>query len=263
MPNRLCCFALCLAGLPAFAQWIDTPTQGIPRKNGKPDLTAPAPKLADGRTDFSGLWARDSIQNVPPLDPNRYFVEDLTFRMPKGAAIPMLPAAQEVFRQRLANDAADRPSGMCLPHGVPSAMGHGGPFKIIHSADETVILFEEFNQYRHIFTDGRGHPKSLNPTWYGYSIGKWDGNSFLVDTKGFNDRAWLDDIGHPQSEGLHTIERFRRPDFGHLEVDVTIEDPLYYSAPFTATFLLRLAADTDQIEDVCENERDAYHIGTK
>ena len=123
----------------------------------------------------------------------------------------------------------------------------------------TLILFEESNHYRQIFTDGRRHPKDQNPTWLGYSIGTWDGDTFVVDSVGFNDQTWIDDHGHPHSDRMHTIERFRRRDFGHMELQLTVDDPKSYTKPWTAVILLRLDADTELIEDVCDNEKDAAH----
>ena len=114
--------------------------------------------------------------------------------------------------------------------------------------------------YRQIFTDGRAHPVDPNPTWFGYSIGRWEGNAFVVDTRGFNDKSWLDDSGHPHSDALHTIERFRRPDFGHLEIEVTIDDPKSYLAPWSVPLHFQLLPDTELIEDICENEKDTQHF---
>jgi hypothetical protein len=126
----------------------------------------------------------------------------------------------------------------------------------------TIILFESFNRYRQIHTDGRPAPVDPNPSWWGYSTGKWDNDTFVVDTTGFNDLTWLDKAGHPHSDALHTTERFRRLDVGRMELQVTIDDPKAYTRPWTATIPFRLLADTELIEDACENERDAQRIGS-
>jgi hypothetical protein len=136
----------------------------------------------------------------------------------------------------------------------------GVMFKIVQTPDETIILFEEFNHFRQIFTDGRSLPVEPQPAWWGYSIGRWDGTSFVVTTSGFNDRSWLDDTGHPHGEALKTTERFRRIDFGHMEMQVTVQDPEMYLAPFTATVRFDLQPDTELLENICENEKDSDHI---
>jgi hypothetical protein len=122
-----------------------------------------------------------------------------------------------------------------------------------------VVLYEEFNHFRQIFTDGRSFPKDPNPAWFGYSLGKWDSDAFVVDSIGFNEVSWLDDAGHPHTDQLHTTERFRRRDFGHLDVQVTIDDPKAYTKPWTVSIPLVLMADLEMIEDVCDNEKDAQH----
>ena len=130
-------------------------------------------------------------------------------------------------------------------------------FKSVEGPELTLILYEEFNHYRQIFTDGRPFPKELNPAWFGSSIGKWDGNTLVVETRGFNDRSRLDDYGRPHTEAMHTTERFHRRDLGHLDVQITIDDPKVYAKPWSFTFNFALLPDTDLIEDICENEKDA------
>jgi hypothetical protein len=252
------------------AQWINYPVHGTPRtKDGKPNLTAPAPKARDGKPDLSGiwegidpavnravLWKGDAGNGFDTADDPSFDLENF---MPEGAKIPMRPEAATLFQQRVQSFAAGRPSGRCLPHGIPDAMLIGADFKIVQNPGLTLILYEEFNHYRQVFTDGRNHPGEMTPAWFGYSIGKWDRDAFVVDTAGFNDRTWLDDHGHPHTEALHTIERFRRRDFGHMEMQLTIDDPKAYTAPWTAAMQFRLLPDTDLIEDVCDNERDSRH----
>jgi hypothetical protein len=172
---------------------------------------------------------------------------------------PMLPAAEALHKERQANFMADRPSSRCLPHGIPDQMLIGVPLKIVQTPGVTFILYEEFARFRQIFTDGRGPAPVAAPAWLGYSIGKWDGDSFVVDTRGFNDKSWLDDSGRPHTEALHTIERFRRTDFGHMDVEITIDDPGAYTKPWSFPLKFEFLADTDFIEDVCDNERDSAH----
>ena len=172
----------------------------------------------------------------------------------------MLPAAQALHQQRMANGMADRPSGRCLPHSIPDQMLIGVPLKIVQNPGLTLILYEEFARFRQIFSDGRTHPPVSNPAWLGYSIGSWEGDWFVVHTRGFNDKSWLDDGGHPRSEKMKVTERFRRKDYGHLEIDFTFDDPVAYTKPWTVTVPFVLLPDTDIIENICENEKDVVHI---
>ena len=229
------------------AQWIDHPDPRTPRTpDGKPNLSAPAPKLADGKTDFSGIWLVDDnhLQFNLMLDEGQ---------------VAMLPAAAAVYQKRLAGAGKDRPSGHCLPHGIPDATMIPEPFKIMHTPGETLILFEEFVEFRQIFTDGRAFPKEMQPAWFGYSIGRWEGDALVVETRGFNDKSWLDDSGRPHTEALHTIERFHRRDFGHMDVEITIDDAQAYTKPWSFPLQFEFLADTEMIEDVCDNERDSAH----
>jgi len=241
------------------AQWIEHPTPGMPRTpDGKPNLAAPVPKAADGKPDLSGLWvrARNPNQRTTTLamGPN---LED--FMRPGEKIPPLLPAAEALHQQRMANFMADRPAARCLPHGIPDQMLIRVPLKIVQNPGLTLILYEEFARFRQIFTDGRKLPPVSGPAWLGYSIGSWDGDWFVVDTRGFNDKSWLDDSGRPHTEALHTIERFRRRDFGHMDVEVTIDDPQAYTKPWSFPMEFEFLADTEMIEDVCDNEKDTAH----
>lgn len=260
---RRTCLALAICAFSASAQWINYPTPGIPRlPNGKPNLEAPVPKSADGKPDLSGLWQRARGANGPKqrsnaglaMGPN---LED--FMRPGETIPPMLPAAAALYKQRQANFMADRPSSHCLPHGIPDQMLIGVPMKIVQNPGVTFILYEEFARFRQIFTDGRPHPPVANPAWLGYSVGSWDGDWFVVDTRGFNDKSWLDDSGRPHTEALHTIERFHRTAFGHMDIEVTINDPGAYTKPWSFPMKFDFLPDTEMIEDVCDNERDYAH----
>ena len=251
--------AVVIGTIAASAQWVNHPTAGMPRTpGGKPNLTAPAPKAAGGKPDLSGLWVRSANPRqrvtVLAMGPN---LED--FMRPGEKIPPLLPAAEALHRQRMANFMADRPSAHCLPHGIPDQMLIGTPLKIVQDPGLTIFLFEQSTRYRQIFTDGRTRPPVSNPAWLGYSIGKWEGDSFIVDTRGFNDKSWIDDSGRPHTEALHTIERFRRRDFGHMDIEITIDDPKAYSKTWSFPLQFEFLPDTEIIEDVCENERDAAH----
>jgi hypothetical protein len=241
------------------AQWISYPTPNIPRTaDGKPNLSAPVPKAVDAKPDLTGLWQRmrNPNQRVTTLamGPN---LED--FMRPGEKIPPMLPAAEALHRRRQANFMADRPSSRCLPHGIPDQMLIGVPMKIVQNPGLTLILYEEFARFRQVFTDGRSNPPVVQPAWLGYSVGHWDGDWFVVDTRGFNDKSWLDDSGRPHTEALHTVEKFRRPNFGHMDVEITIDDPQAYTMPWSFPLQFQFLADTEMIEDVCDNERDSAH----
>jgi hypothetical protein len=253
-----CVAAFLLLTASVSAQWITVKVPRTPRSaDGKPNLTAPAPRTADGKPDLSGIWRRVASDKKDNEDGNFNLLD----WMPNGTQIRMKPEAEALYlRRRNVLKGGGRPSEECLPHSIPDSMLPGVMFKIVQIPDETIILFEEFNHFRQIFTDGRALPVNPQPAWWGYSIGRWDGNAFVVTTTGFNDRSWLDDTGHPHGEALKTTERFRRIDFGHMDMQVTIDDPESYLAPFTATVRLDLLPDTELLENICENEKDSEHI---
>src|SRR5215831_15444870 len=257
---RAFCLLSIILAVSAAAQWISYPTPGIPRTpDGKPNHSAPTPKAADGHPDLTGLWHRTRGRQRTgagglAMGPN---LED--FMRPGEKIPPMLPAAEKLHRERMANFMKDRPSASCLPHGIPDQMLIGVPLKIVQNPGLTLILYEEFARFRQIFTDGRPHPPVTGPAWLGYSIGSWDGDWFVIDTRGFNDKSWLDDSGRPHTEALHTVERFRRRDFGHMDAEVVIDDPQAYRKTWSFPMQFEFLADTDMIEDVCDNERDSSH----
>ena len=237
---------------PLPAQWkiID---KDIPRQpNGEPNLNAPAPRRADGKPDLTGIWAA-----TPPK------VRDATAGLKPGEVV-MMPWAQKLFDQRKTGDLeAFDPDANCLPQGVPKINSVPPPFKIYQEAKAVVILYEAFGQFRQFFMDGRALPKDPNPSWLGYSVARWDGDTLVVESTGFNGKAWLDQLGHPSTEALHVTERFHRRDFGHMDITSTIEDPGAYTKPWTYTQPLALQTDTELMEEVCENNRDVPHYKGK
>jgi hypothetical protein len=258
--NRIAGLVVLFASV-AAAQWVNYPTAGIPRtSNGKVNLTAPAPRTADGKLDVSGIWNHLPGENARKSNPEG-LPGTVFYFMEPGAKVPYQPWAEALYKEHAQAFGAGRPSEHCLPHGIPDGMSHGGPIKIIQNPGLTVLLYEEFNHYRQIFTDGRPSPPVVAPAWFGYSTGKWEGGDFVVDSTGFNDQSWLDDAGHPHSDAMHTIERFHRPDFGHMGVKVTIDDPKAYTKPWSMNLAFEYAPDTDLIEDMCDNEKDTSHIG--
>jgi hypothetical protein len=230
-------------------QWVNVPLPNTLRTpDGKPNLSAPAPKDADGKPDLSGLWR----------NPNGKYLDNIAA---DGIDVPFQPWAAALYKERQENFSKDRPSGRCLPHGVPDAMlVPATPFKIIQTPAETMILYENQGHFRQVFTDGRGFPKQMDPIWMGYSIGKWEGDTFVVDTRGFNDQTYLDDGGHPHSDAYHAVERFRRRDYGHLDMELTIDDSKAYTRPWNVTFHFELFPDNEIMESVCENELDAKRL---
>jgi hypothetical protein len=235
---------------PVGAQWMNYPTPGMPRtKDGKPDLAAATPKTREGKPDFSGIWS------APGFTTKR--LENLAA---DGVEVPMKPWAAALYKERQENFGKDRPSGTCLPHSITDFDAHHMPKKVIQTPGVLVFLYESFHSFRQIFTDGRPLPKDLDPAWFGYSVGHWERDTLVVNSAGINEKTWLDDGGHPHSDALRVTERFRRPDFGHMEVQVTIDDPKTYERPWTVKLPWELVPDTDLLDWVCQNEKDAAHL---
>jgi hypothetical protein len=271
---RLIPFALLSVGAPA--QWMHSPTPGIPRtRDGKPNLLAAAPRL-NGKPDLSGLW---QVEPTPFAEMSRLFGNGLdTFSVPgddlhlfnkytisvladfKPDEAPLRPQAAEILKRRFAHPGTN-PTTHCQMAGLP----FGGilPFanKFIQAPGVIVVMQEGDGAVRQIFTDGRKHTADPEPTWMGYSVGRWDGDSLVVDSRGFNDKAWLDGSGDPRSEAMHLQERYRRRDFGHMDVEVTFDDPQMYTRIFSIKYTLDLMPDSEIGEYICaENEKDNAHI---
>ncbi len=241
------CAALLCAYTPASGQTpagkTDAP-RARPRRDRAP--TGPAPRTADGKPDLSGVWGTD-----------RPLVVDIAGALPKGETLPLQPWAAKLTKERLSKD---DPEANCLPTGVPRLAPY--PMKYVQLPNLFIILFEgNIHSYRQIFLNRTEHPKDANPTWYGDSIGHWEGDTLVVDTTGFNDKSWFDFAGHPHTEKLHTIERFRRTDFGHIEYKVTIDDPGAYTRPFTLTAHFPLQVNGEIMEYICnEDNKDVNHL---
>lgn len=240
--------ALVLLTAAAEAQWLNYPTPGIPRlADGQPNLSAPMPRTTDGRPDLSGIW---SVGNM-----DYYF--DLTKGLRPGD-VQLTPWAAGIRKQRMDRDHVDDPYGYCLPLGVPR-INFRSEFKIVQTPLLTAFLHETYvgMMFRQVFTDGRPLPdaRDSEPTWLGYSVGRWDGDTFVVDTTGFRDRGWLSTReAHPHSDALRVTERWRRTDFGHMELTVTIDDRKAFVKPWKNTIPLRLQPDTELIEAFCDNQ---------
>jgi len=240
--------ALLLSANPSAAQAVTDPAGGAAESTRIPAKvpTGAAPRLADGKPDFSGVWSSD-----------RNFTYDISDALQKGEKLPIQPWALKLAKER---PSKDDPEANCLPTGVPRLAPY--PWSIIQNRNYVYILFEgNIHSYRQIFMDGRKHSPDPNPTWYGESIGKYEGNALVIDTVGFNDKFWFDFAGHPHTEKLHIVERYRRPDLGHLEWETTIDDPGAYTKPFTLYGHSTLQTDTNLMEYICqENNVDVSHI---
>lgn len=242
---------VCVLSVPATAQWINYPTPGIPRlPDGKPNLAAPTPRTPDGKPDLSGIWRAgrtgeygfdyNVAQNLKPEDVHAWAV---ALRM-----------------QRVQDFRKDSPLARCLPVSIPF-LNFRGLARIVQTPGLIVMLHESPNSpHRSIFTDGRELPKDPNPAWLGYSVGHWEKDTLVVTSTGFNDRGWLDVGGHPQTETLRITERIRRRDFGHMDLEMTFDDPKTFRQPFTLRVEKTLAPDTELLEDVCENEVSRGHL---
>ena len=212
----------------------------------KPAASRPTPRTSDGKMDFSGIWSAD-----------RRFIYDINDALKPGEQLPIQPWALKVTLER---ESKDDPEALCLPTGVPRQAPY--PWRILQTPMHIFFLFEgNIHSYRQIFMDGRPHPKDPDPTWYGHSVGRFEGDTLVIDTVGFNDKFWFDFAGHPHTEKLHTIERYRRPEFGKLLYEVTIDDPGAYTKPFTLYGDHSYEPDTELMEYICnENNQDVEHI---
>lgn len=265
---RVMLFAVPLCG---WAQWIHYPTLGIPRtQDGKPDLSAPPPRGSDGRPDLAGVWAPEPTPipellrvvsrygiNVPaPLGSasiTKYYADILADYKP----------GEEPLRPGIGLR-TDDPALLCLPTGMPMFDTNALAHKIVQTPGLMIIMSENDNTFRQIFTDGRKFPNDLEPSWLGSSVGRWEGDTLVVDTAGMNGRSSLDAVGHTHTDRLRVTERFRRVSFGKIELQLTLDDPQTFSKPLTVKFNWALFPDTDLLESFCtENEKDHSHVSAK
>jgi hypothetical protein len=251
-----------VGGASLYGQWLDYPTPGIPRlKNGKPNLAAPTPRVSGGRPDLSGIWQlqpRPCTSNCGDYQPAAEFF-DMGATLPGG--LPYQAWAGDLVKQRTADFWRDDPVGFCKPAGALRLLTYPPYRKILQTPAVTVILSERDVTYRQIFTDGRPLPKDPEPTWNGYSVGRWQGDSFVVETIGFRDGTWIDRNGSPITGSAKMKEVYRRTNFGNLEIEVTIDDPKAYTKPWTVKLHQLLVPDTELLDYHCtDNEKDASHL---
>jgi hypothetical protein len=249
---RLSLIAILLATAAlAPAQWPRVASRKLPRTaDGKVNLNAPVPRAADGHVDLSGVWEMYSESEFPKLLLN--LAADS-----KPGEVSMLPSAEALFKYRVETNGKDHPGAQCLPSGIPEKDTVPAPYKIVQTPDLIVFLYESRTIYRQIFTDGRPLPSDPNPAWQGYSIGKWDGDTLVIETAGFNGRTWIDTLGHPASDALHVTERFTRRDLGHMDLQITVNDPKSYTKPWTVNTKIHLLPQDDVSESICEENNKA------
>jgi hypothetical protein len=246
----------------AAAQWIRLPLPGTPRtQDGRPDLFAPSPRTPEGKIDLTGIWTAvpdEAPEAVGGTTPRSGLAGNIARDVPGGA--PLTSWGRALYEERRSNDGRDVPSTLCLPTGLPAEMLLRLPFKLVQTPAVTMVLLEEFNNWRQIHTDGRSLPDAPEPARFGYSVGRWDRDVFVVTTTGFTDRTWLDNGGTPHSESLRLTEKFRRSDFGHMEIEYTFDDPKAFTKSWSTTVKFQLLPDTELLEHHCENEKDAARI---
>ena len=272
--NRIISFAaaaLLLTSPTLQAQWPKHLTPAVPKTaDGKVDLRAPTPRASDGKPDLSGVW-----ETIPGRRPNQPVAAEGTGELPPSGSVfgnvgdqipggaPYQPWAAELVKKRMADNSKDNPDAHCLPMGVMQMTSHPYPKKIIQTPTEVVIIYEgSGTTVREVFMDGRAlPPKDVEPWWNGYSVGRWEGDTLVVETTGFMDDGWLDVRGSPFTSAGKMIERFRRPNYGSLVIEITIDDPKAYTKPFTATVTNRLLPDTQLIEFVCIEKSAEHYVG--
>jgi hypothetical protein len=264
---RMTCLAAVVIALPAAvsAQWLEYPTPGVPRTaDGKPDLTSPAPRTADGKPDLSGMWGWETRANCGAhcndLQISREFINiAATLKEP----LPYQSGVADLVKRRTAAQDED-PNARCMPRGAPRIWTDDYYKRVFQLPDRVIILTERNMQYRQIFTDGRPLPIDPNPTWNGYSTAKWDGDTLVVQTSGFKDDLWLDASGNPLTGAAKLTERIWRPNYGTLEVAMTIDDPKSYTAPWTVKLTQPLVLDSELLDYYClENEKSLAHMRKK
>ena len=282
----LCALGVLLASTHLDAQWVHYPTAGVPRKaDGKVNMSAPAPRLADGKPDFSGIWMTGE-PNMPrpgglsspkeassprqPQNPSDNAGDQTNIRasrqmsnigvdLPGG--LPYQPWLVPIVKKRTDNLAIDDPHIRCLPDNFLRAYGLPHLLKFVHTPNLLVVLNEMNAGYRQVFTDARPLPQDPTPSWQGYSSGKWSGDTLVIDTNGLRDDTWIDWIGSVVTQAGKVREQIRRPDFGHLEIQVTVDDPKAYTKPWTVTLRERIVVDVELIDEICaENEQSLKHM---
>jgi hypothetical protein len=260
----------CAPGV-ALGQWLRYPTTDVPRTaDGKPNLSAPAPRLASGKPDFSGIWLTATKVPCTPGKEGGFFdcglelpISPMAFDLGAGVrgGLPYQAWAAALVKQRVADSSKDDPHVRCLPDNPPRPFGLPHLTKAVHTPRLLVLLNEVNAMYRQIFIDGRPLPADPTPAWNGYSSAAWEGDTLVVHTIGFRDGLWLDTSGSPMTDAAKMTERIRRPNFGTLEVEITVDDPKAYTRPWTVSMPQEIKLDTELIDEFClENEKSSQHM---
>jgi hypothetical protein len=254
----------CATSVSLSAQWLKYPTAGVPKNaDGKPNLAAAAPRMPNGKPDLSGIWDIEHNRPCPPggcpdMEVGQEFV-NIGWSLTGG--LPYQAWAADARRQRIEQNGKDDPGTHCLPAGV--VKGHTTPLlrKIVQTPGLVLILKEANKSYREIFTDGRPLPEINQPSFDGYSVGRWDGDTLVVETTGFKDGTWLDRSGSPLTEAAKMTERFRRASYGKMQIEITVDDPKAYTKPWTVTLTHSIVLDTELLDYIClENEKSLTHL---
>jgi hypothetical protein len=252
---------------PVAAQWLSYPTAGVPRTpDGKPDLAAACPRTPDGKPDLSGLWImqtkREGNPNFPGCAPITDEFANIAASLKGG--LPYQPWAAELVKKRATEQRVNDPMSRCAPIGPVRLHTWNGPRKFAQTPGLLILMNELDTSFRQIFTDGRPLPQDPNPSWNGYSSGKWEGDTLVVQTSGFRDGIWLDASGNPMTDAAKLTERFRRISFGEMQIELTVDDPKAYTKPWTVTLKQFIKLDTDLLDFVCaDNEKDVPHLSSK
>lgn len=253
--------------VPLAAQWPPHPV-GVPQgPDGKPNLAAPAPRTVDGKPDFSGIWM---IYNGP--DPGDR--ADRPPRLSGGVSLPMQPWAADLQRRRAAEGGLNDPDGLCLPQGPLQYHIDPQPLKIVQTPTQILIIYESNYGLRTIYMDGRKLPPlgEPQPFWHGYSVGRWEGDTLVVESNNFrgvdpdavkngepssfHGVGWLDHRGSPYTESMKLTERFRRVNYGHVDIEFTVDDPKAYTKPFTVRIVQQIVPDgSELIEFICHENQ--------
>jgi len=269
------------------AQWPAFRDPAVPRTPaGQPDLTAPAPRAPDGHPDLSGIWDNGRNTNIPQRGGQGGDLNAAPGRGARGAAaapgsgipnatffnvgagfpndLPFQPWALELMKKRQADNSKDNPDAHCLPMGFMQFHTHSEPRKIVQTPGVMTIIYEANSGLRQIFTDGRSLPgKDAQPWWYGYSVGHWEGDTLIVESTGFIDDIWLDVRGSPMTSAARVVEKFRRVNYGNLEIEITVDDPKAYTKPWSVKVNQRIFPDTELIEFICEDRDATHYVGAK
>jgi len=252
---------------PLNGQWITYPTAGVPRTaDGKPDLAAACPRTAEGKPDLSGLWIVPTTRAANPDFPGCQAVSDEFINIAASLkdGLPYQPWAADLVKARRSEQRVNDPMSRCLPIGPVRLHTWNGPRKVVQTPGLLILMNELDTSYRQIFTDSRPLPADPNPSWNGYSTGRWEGDTLVVQTSGFRDGIWLDATGNPMTDAAKITERFRRMDFGRMDIEITVNDPKAYTKPWTVTLHQVIKLDTDLLDFVCaENEKDSLHLSSK